>query len=165
MSSHGAQKTRRILTAAVASFGALMVVGAVGPTVSRGAGSRAIAARTFSLNESGHLRLTGKHGFTLDERGSASGSVPGTIYVHMTVVSTSRVTAEVNIYPRGGSISGYGTASYVKGSTTASFSGSLSIARGTGSYNHAHGSGLSFTGTIQRSDDAVTVRVRGRVSA
>jgi hypothetical protein len=41
----------------------------------------------------------------------------------------------------------------------------MSIARGTGRYSHAHGSALSFTGTIQRSNDAVTVRVNGRMSA
>jgi hypothetical protein len=39
------------------------------------------------------------------------------------------------------------------------------IARGTGAYRRARGSGLSFIGTVQRSNDAVTVRVRGRMSA
>ncbi len=130
----------------------------------RGAAPSALIARTFSLNENGRLQVTSKHGFTLNERGSASGTITGTIYVHLTVVSTDRVTAEVSIYPRGGSITGAGTASYDRGSATASFSGSLAISRGTGSYDHAHGSGLSFSGTIQRSNDAVTVRVSGRVS-
>ena len=89
----------------------------------------------------------------------------GTIYVHLTAVSTSRVTAEVNIYPRGGSISGVGTGSYRRAGTTAVFSGSLSIGRGTGSYARVHGSGLSFGGTIAESDDdAITVHVSGRVS-
>jgi hypothetical protein len=122
------------------------------------------AARTISLNESGSLHLTSKHGFTLDEQGPASGTVAGTIYVHLQIVSTSRVTAEVSISPRGGSISGEATASYHRGSATASFSGSLSISRGTGSYSHARGSGLSFSGTIQKSNDAIAVRVSGRVS-
>jgi hypothetical protein len=40
----------------------------------------------------------------------------------------------------------------------------MSISRGTGTYAQAHGSGLSFSGTIQRSNDAVTVHVSGRVS-
>jgi hypothetical protein len=164
MSGHSAHSSGRVVIAAAVSFGALMAVVTLPPTVSSEADSRVFAARVFSLNESGRLHLTSKHGFTLDEQGSASGTVRGPIYVHMTVVSTDRVTAEVNIYPRGGSISGSGTASYVKGNATASFSGSLSIGRGTGSYNHAHGAGLSFSGTIRRSDDAVTVRVRGSVS-
>ena len=36
--------------------------------------------------------------------------------------------------------------------------------RGTGKYAHAHGSGLSFSGTIERSNDAVTVHVNGNLS-
>jgi hypothetical protein len=123
------------------------------------------AARTISLNETGRLHLISKHNFTLNERGSASGTAAGTIYVHLTAVSTSRVTAEVNIYSGGSSISGNGTASYHRASSTASFAGSMSIDRGTGRYNHVHGSGLSFSGTIEESKhDAITVHVNGSVS-
>ncbi len=155
-----------ILTAGVLSLA--VSIAALGPGMSRAAGTAeplsAHAARTFSLNETGNLHLTSKHGFTLNEQGSASGTVRGTIYVHLNIVSTSRVTAEVSIYPSGGSITGEGTASYARGSQTANFSGSMTIARGSGSYADAHGSGLSFSGTIQRSNDAVTVHVRGSVS-
>jgi hypothetical protein len=119
----------------------------------------------FSLNETGHLRLTSHRGFTLNEQGSASGTISGTIYIHLHVVSTNRVTAEVNIYPSGGSLAGYANASYHPSGGVASFNGTMSVARGTGRYSHAHGSGLSFTGTIQRSNDAVTVHVNGRMSA
>jgi hypothetical protein len=145
-------------------FGVLVVAGYFGPGVSAAAPERGFASRTFSLNENGVLHATSKHEFTLNEQGSASGTITGTIYVHLTVVSTDRVTAEVNIYPRGGSITGYGTASYRRGSATATFSGSASIARGSGSYAHAHGSGLSFSGTIARSNDAITVHMSGTVS-
>jgi hypothetical protein len=126
--------------------------------------ARAVAARTISLNESGRLSLTSKHGFTLNEKGPGSGTVAGTIYVRLQIASTSRVTAEVSIATRGGTITGNATASYHRGKTTASFAGSLAITRGTGSYAHAHGAGLSFSGTIQRSNDAITVHVRGAVS-
>jgi hypothetical protein len=123
------------------------------------------AARTIVLNETGHLHLTSKHNFTLNERGTASGTITGTIYVRLTAVSSSRVTVTVGIYPPGGSISGSGTGTYRRTGTTASFSGSMSFGHGTGRYAHAHGSGLSFSGTIQEShDDAITVYVRGRVS-
>lgn len=152
------------LIATVLSFGAPLTLWSLGPGVSHAAAPSALAARTFYLNESGNLHLTSKQGFTLNEQGPASGTVTGTIYVHLKIVSTTRVTAEVSIYPRGGSITGTGTASYHRTSATANFSGSLSINRGSGSYNHAQGSGLSFSGTIQRSNDAVTVRVSGRVS-
>ncbi len=127
-------------------------------------GPSASAARTFSLNETGRLHLTSKHGFTLNEQGAASGTVKGTIYVHLTIVSSSHVTAQVDIYPSGGSITGNGSASYHRGSENAAFDGSMSISSGSGSYNHARGSGLSFSGTIERSNDAVTVHVSGTAS-
>ena len=118
-------------------------------------------ARVLSLNENGSLHLTSKHGFTLNEQGLASGTARGTIYVHLNIISSSRVTAELNIYPHGGSLTAHGNANYHKESTLARFSGTMSIERGTGSYAHARGSGLSFSGTIQRSNDAVTVHVAG----
>jgi hypothetical protein len=159
----------------------LLMIGALAACVSMALGARygvaiatageqpgyghALAARTISLQENGHLHLTSKHNFTLNEQGSASGTASGTIYVHLTAVSNTRVTAEVNIYPKGGSISGYGTASYHRAGTTASFSGSMSINRGSGTYAHIHGSGLSFSGTVQESSkDAITVHVSGQVS-
>jgi hypothetical protein len=144
---------RRTLACAVS---AIAGVGLTAPAV--------LAARAMPLNESAQLRLTSRHGFTLDERGSASGSVTATIYVHLKIVSTNRVTAEVNLYPRGGSISGQASASYRRGSSSAAFAGTISIVRGTGSYAHARGSGLSFSGTIRRSDEAITVQVRGTVT-
>jgi hypothetical protein len=127
--------------------------------------ARARAARTVTLNETGHLHLTSKHNFTLNEVGLASGTAAGTIYVHLTAVSSSRVAVEVNIYPHGGSLSGRGSASYRRAGAIASFSGSMTIVGGTGSYAHIHGSGLSFNGTIAESNgDAITVHVSGRVS-
>jgi hypothetical protein len=133
-----------------------------------GASARAATARiarTLSLSDTGHLHLTSHHSFTLNEQGSTSGTISGTIYIHLNVVSTNRVTAEVNIYPSGGSLTGYANAGYHPSGGIATFSGTMSVARGTGRYSHARGSGLSFTGTVQRSNDAVTVHVNGRMSA
>lgn len=123
------------------------------------------AARTFSLSETGHLHLTSHHSFTFNEQGTASGTISGRIYIHLTVTSTNHVSAEVNIYPSGGSLTGKASAAYRSAGAVASFNGTMTVLRGTGSYSHAKGSGLSFTGTIQRSNDAVTVHVNGRMSA
>jgi hypothetical protein len=142
--------------------GALFVAVLGGATPSRAA--TAHAAGTLSLNETGHLRLTSHHGFTLNEQGSTSGTVSGTIYIHLNVVSTNRVTAEVNIYPSGSSITGSASASYHPSGAVATFSGTMTIERGSGRYSGAHGSGLSFSGTVQRSNDSVTVHVSGRMS-
>jgi hypothetical protein len=161
-----ATSRRAVAGLAVLSGALAAIVGPGGSPPALAASSRgaALATRAISLNESARLHLTSRHGFTLNEQGSASGSVSGPMYVHLTIVSTTRVVAEVNFYPRGGSISGKATASYKRGSSTASFSGTLAIARGTGSYAHVHGSGLSFSGTIRRSDEAIAVEVHGEAS-
>jgi hypothetical protein len=154
---------RRAFAAALVYLCALTALGPLSPDLTRAATS-ALTARAFSLNESGNLHLTSKRGFTLNEQGLASGTVTGSIYVHLKIVSTTRVIAEINLYSKNGSITGNGEASYRREGATAHFSGSLAINRGSGTYNHARGTGLNFSGTIQRSNDAVTVRVSGRVS-
>jgi hypothetical protein len=152
-----------LLVAAGLTLAAFLATASIGPTASGAATAR--TARTFSLSELGRLHLTSHHGFTLNEKGSASGTISGTIYIHLNVVSTNRVTAEVNIYPSGGSLTGHARASYHPAGGVATFNGTMDITRGTGRYSHARGSGLSFTGTVQRSNDAVTVHVNGRMSA
>jgi hypothetical protein len=123
------------------------------------------AARTISLNESAHLRLTSKSGFTLNEQGTTTGSIDGTMYIHLHIANNhGGVTAEVNIYPHGGSLSGSGSASYEVEGAYAKFSGRLSITRGTGSYAGSRASGLSFSGTIQRRSDTVAVQLSGTLS-
>ena len=149
----------------------LLVCGAVlafaGASTASAAGdasSPARAARTIALNETGRLHLTSHHHLTLNEQGAATGTVKGTIYIHLNIVSLNHVTAEVNIYPSGGSISGSASASYRAGGATASFTGTMSVTHGTGRYARVHGTGLSFTGTIARADDAVTVHLVGQLS-
>jgi len=151
-----------LAVAATVSLAASWASGTLALSASQARAAVARGARVLSLSENGSLHLTSKHGFTLNEQGLASGTLRGTIYVHLSIVSSSRVTAELNIYPSDGSITARGSASYRKERTSARFSGSMSIERGTGSYAHGRGSGLSFSGTIQRSNDAVTVHVAGK---
>lgn len=136
---------------------------ALGPVGTSAAASVPAArqARTIVLNDTGNLHETAHHGFHLDEQGTASGTIKGSIYIHLDITSTNHVTAEVNIYPSNGSLTGEGSARYGANGGQATFSGTLSISRGTGSYAGAHASALSFSGTIQRSNDATTVRVSG----
>lgn len=151
---YSSSRNRRLLASTIASIALLTLLAA--PT--------SLAAKTFSLNENGNLHLTSKQGFTLNEEGPASGTVGGTLYVHLKIVSSTHVTAEISLYPHGGSITCSGSAAYKREGSTANFAGALSIDRGTGSYAKAHGSGLSFSGTIQRSNDAITVHVSGTAS-
>jgi hypothetical protein len=125
--------------------------------------ARARTASTTSLNERAQLHKTSSHELTLNEQGTATGTIKGTIYIHLKVES-KRVTAEVNIYPSGGSLTGYASASYHVGTTNASFSGTMSVTRGTGRYAHARATGLHFTGSIRRIDDYTTVEVSGKLS-
>ncbi|HSZ68876.1 MAG TPA: hypothetical protein VK756_00800 [Solirubrobacteraceae bacterium] len=129
------------------------------------AGARAGAASTVSLNDTAHLHKTSSHGFNLYESGSASGSLGGSISLHLDVVSTNRVTAQITVYPHGGSVNATASGSYRNNGSTASFAGTLNVTGGSGSYRGAHGSGLSFSGTVQRSNDAVTVRVSGHFAS
>jgi hypothetical protein len=158
-------RSRRIaVPAAVASALVLALGSGSTGAFARSAENHASAARTISLRETGQLHLISKRGFTLNEQGPASGTVAGTLYVRLRIVSTSHVSAEVSLSQRGGTITGIASASYHKGSSTASFSGSLSISGGTGSYAHARGSNLTFSGTIQRSNDAIATHLGGTVS-
>jgi hypothetical protein len=150
------------------SLAAVGLLAAAACTLALGAGgasgATARAARTTTLNESGRLHLTSHHGFHLNEQGTASGTIKGSIYIHLNVSSTNRVTAEVNIYPSNGSLTGSGSANYRSEGGEATFSGTMSISRGSGTYARAHASNLSFSGTIQRSNDATTVHVSGPLS-
>jgi hypothetical protein len=122
-------------------------------------------SRTVSLRETASLRLTSKSGFTLNEQGTTTGSIDGTMYIHLHVSNDhGGVTAEVSIYPHGGSLSGNGSATYQVEGAYAKFSGRLSITRGTGSYAGSHASGLSFSGSIERRNDAVAVQLSGPLS-
>jgi hypothetical protein len=158
----GAARATRSSRLGVAMASVVLGTLLLGGGVSRATDAR--AASTITLNDSARLHLTSHHGFTLNEQGTASGTIAGTIYIHLNVVSTNRVTAEISIYPKGGSITGVANASYHPAGAVASFNGTMTVQRGTGRYSGARGSGLSFSGTVQRTNDAVTVRVSGRMS-
>jgi hypothetical protein len=162
---HTRSRIRRSFAAVALATGACafaLTMGATGASGSTTAG----AARTVSLNDTAHLHKTSSHGFNLYESGSTSGSIGGTITLHLDVVSTNRVTAQITVHPRGGgSINGSASGSYRNNGATASFSGTMSVTSGSGSYSGSHGSGLGFSGTIERTTDAVTVHVSGHFSS
>src|ERR1700677_4876477 len=128
----GRVRTRNLLVAGMLSVGVLTGVAGLGVGTSSAAGTTATAARTIRLNETGHLRRTGSSGLKLNEQVSATGTITGTIYIHLDVVSPKRVTAEVSIYPSGGSLTGSGSASYEVDGGKGNLSGTLSIDRGGG---------------------------------
>lgn len=101
--THGPHAKRLTTTACAVSVCAMLLL--VGGKASRAvAAPSAVASRTIALSEVAHLRFTSHHGLTLNEQGRATGTISGVIYLHLKVVSTRRVTAEVNLYPSGGSL-------------------------------------------------------------
>lgn len=123
------------------------------------------SGRWLSIKEVGHLQRVGKGntGFKLNEKGYASGTIKGTMYVELDVTAVNKATVSVSVYPKGGSVKGYAVASYYAHGAYAHFSGSLKITGGSGSFAGASGSGLKFSGTIKRTNDAATVTLTGRM--
>jgi hypothetical protein len=164
MSARKRLSARAQVSTAALALGALAAVAAVG-TGAAGAAPGAHAARTLDLNDSANLSLSNKKGFELKESGKASGSLPGTIYIQLKITGEREVTAKIQVYPSGGSLNATASGSYrVDTSSTASFSGKLNISGGSGRYSKAKGSGLSFSGTVHRPGDSVSVRVSGNMS-
>jgi hypothetical protein len=153
----------RISSAALA-LGAIATAVAFGTGAAGAASPHAKAARSLNLNDSAKLHLSNHKGVVLKEQGTAKGSLGGPLYLQLKVTSTRSVTAQIQVYPNGGSISGNAKASYRVAGSTATFSGTLAITKGSGAYSKAKASALSFSGTIQRSNDAVTVHVSGKMS-
>ena len=163
-SSRGRTSARLRISSAALALGAVGTVAVFGTGAAGAASPHAKAARTLNLNDSASLHLQNKHGVELKESGAAKGTLSGTLYLQLKVTSTRSVSALVQVYPKGGSISGAAKASYHVNGSTASFSGTLAINKGSGTYSKAKASALSFSGTIKRSNDAVTVHVSGPMS-
>lgn len=123
----------------------------------------ALAGRTLHVSDSAHLHVIGGgNANALNELGRATGTLPGTVRVSLTInqyTATSRFTIQT---PHG-SIYGRGTGKLKTGKGGyASFGGAISVTGGSGAYRHAHGNGGLY-GTINRRDDAMTVKVSGQL--
>lgn len=118
------------------------------------------AARTLRVKDSAKLHLLSADGNTLVEQGRATGNLPGTVKVTLTLRShtaTSTFTLDV----KGGSISGSGAGGLKAGRQGHdSFGGKLTVRRGSGRYRGAHGVGGLY-GSVYRVNDAMSVQVTG----
>lgn len=124
------------------------------------------AARTANLSEKARLRFISERGSTLVERGYAYGTYNAPIVAYLTIHSKS-VTAQVTIYPRGGTISGSADANYKIVKNLGYFGGSFELGHGTGRYSHvveARRKPLGISGLINRENFEVEVKASGEVT-
>lgn len=128
-----------------------------------GNGPFARAAREVDLQETGHLHAVGEPGTTIIERGTATGTFNCSIAVRLTIVSANNVTATFTVRPKGGSISGRGSARFSQKGANGYFGGTIAIAGGTGSYAHAAGTNIGISGVISRETFRLTVHVHGKI--
>jgi hypothetical protein len=148
------------LAALALAIAAAALAGAAGA-----AAPRARASRSFTLSDSANLRLNNHKGVELKESGQARGNLSGSIYIQLRLASRHSVTAKIQVYPSGGAIDAAAVATYrVVTSSNASFSGTLNITGGKGRFAKAKGTRLSFSGSVHRPSDSVSVHVSGRMS-
>lgn len=143
---------------------ALLACAGLGAGTASAAEPTAHAARkTINISEKVRLKLVRKSGSVLYERGTARGTLRGRVSARF-VVTVTKVTGYVTIYPRGGgsltiNVVGYPRSAGVK----ARFTGTMAVRRGTGRYARALGSG-SFSGTVNRRTWAATVNASARLT-
>jgi hypothetical protein len=146
----GLGETRRRRRAAHASLIALTLALAASEGLATGAYLHAV--------DTAKLHYVGAVGEEVYERGSASGTLPGSIHVHMTFAST--FSGSFAIYTRGGRIDGHGTARPHGAGVYESFAGTLAVSGGTGRYRHARGTARLY-GTFDRENYALTIQTAG----
>jgi hypothetical protein len=123
---------------------AIVVAVAVALFCSQSAGAVAPArmARSERLTIAAHLHYVTARGSYLLEEGSASGPLAGTVKARVRI--TADISGSFAFYPRGGSISGYGSATLHESGAYVSFGGTLRVLGGTGRYAHARGNGRLY---------------------
>jgi hypothetical protein len=124
--------------------------------------AKAALASTY-VKEEGRLRFTSKGGGSaIVEQGYGYGTFRASIQIGLTI-GASHVTGWFVAYLKGGSISGYTSATpHFSGSKYVSFKGSLTIKHGTGHYKGASGTAALY-GAINRSNYQLAVQVIGRL--
>jgi hypothetical protein len=142
---------------------ALSLCAAANPATSDAQAPRARSSLSETyVKEQGHLHFSSKSGgAAIAEQGTATGTFAAGIDIDLTV-KISKVTGSFVAYLKGGSISGYASATPHISGQWVSFKGSLTINHGTGSYSGANGT-ASLYGSLNRVQLKLNVQVIGRL--
>jgi uncharacterized membrane protein len=145
----GSRSARRRRAAYAAPIAIAIALGA-GASLATGADLRAV--------DTAKLHYVGAVGEEVYETGGASGTLPGSMRVHMIFAST--FSGSFAIYTRGGRIDGHGKARPHGEGVYESFAGTLVVTGGTGRYRRAHGTAHLY-GTFNRENYALTIQTAG----
>jgi len=142
---------------------AVLAIGLLAGGVSSADPSAHAARRVLHLSGTARLHLTKKSGNVLYEKGTATGTLPGTVTARF-VTGIAKVTGTVTFRPySGGSLTVTAVGYPQSTATITRFNGSLAVRKGTGRFRHALGSG-SFSGTANRKTWAITVHASAKIT-
>lgn len=160
-SSRGRDYQMAALVAVSVTLLGFAVSGAYGAS---SGGRDAVGARVISVSDRAELHVVSASGNTLVEEGKASGTLPGSARVRLTLeVERRTAKSRFTLHLRGGSLTGEGRGKATTGKGGwESFGGTMSFNGGSGRYAHASGSG-SMYGAINRSSERLQVQVIGRL--
>lgn len=145
---------------AVAATGLAVVLSPLGTkSVARALGiARGHMASALEATDEARLRYISASGSTLYETGRASGTLPGSMKVHMRIAAT--FSGNFTINAPGGAIVGRGSAIPHGVGVYESFAGRLTVSGGNGRYRHARGKAELY-GTFNRNTYALVIQTRG----
>lgn len=115
------------------------------------------------MDETAQLRVLSRQGIVFNEQGPASGTFKCTLTLRLTAKVT-HVGIQFSADPSGGSLRGEGSANVQAEGAVGRVTGTVSITGGSGRYAHAHASGLAITGTVNRHNYDLSIRVSGTMS-
>jgi hypothetical protein len=152
-------RTRIVVGAVVALLLGLSGVG----VSSADPAAHAAKRRAHHMSGTAFFHLVRKSGSTLYERGTATGSLSGSVTGRF-VTSVTKVTGTVTFYPSsGGSLTITAVGYPQSAGTVTSFNGNLAVRDGTGRYRNALGSG-TLSGTANRRSWAITVHANATIT-
>jgi hypothetical protein len=150
--SHKRRLTVALVLLGMAAAGPAAAAKPHTPAVSHASGN------TLRASDEAKLHYVEAEGEEVYETGSASGTLPGGIRVHM--IFSSTFSGRFTIYTHGGSIDGRGRAKPHGSGVWESFAGTLVVTGGSGRYRHAHGTAHIY-GTFNRESYALKIKTAG----